>query len=166
MTKAVWSAITTVVLFSTLAVGSAYAQATGTLTVNVNVGAKAKLTIGPGTIAFADADPDVVTTLTSPAVTIDVKARTSAAGSVTLTVLAGGDLVSTGNPNIGINNLEWTTGGTGFAAGTANSTTPQPVGSWSGSGTQSGSQVFTLPNSWTYATGTYSVTLTYTLTAP
>jgi len=40
------------------------------------------------------------------------------------------------------------------------------VGSWSASGSPSGTQTLSLPNSWTYATGTYTVTLNYTLTAP
>jgi hypothetical protein len=80
-------------------------------------------------------------------------------------VLASGDLASGGN-SIAVSNLTWTSSGGGFQAGTSNKTVAQSVGSWSGSGNQSGSQTYALANSWTYATGTYTVTLNYTLTAP
>lgn len=96
---------------------------------------------------------------------IDVKARTSAAGSVTLTVLASGDLASGGN-TIPVANLTWTSSGSGFQNGTSNKTVAQPVGSWTGSGNPNGAQTCALANSWTYVTGTYTVTLNYTLTTP
>jgi hypothetical protein len=173
MTKAIWRATTAaaaIVGFSAVSATTAYAQATGTGTVNVsvNVAAKAKLTLGSASLTFADADPDTTPTLTAPGLAVDVKARTTAAGNVTLTVLASGDLVSAGNPPIAISSLTWSSGsGNGFAAnGVSNSTTPATVGSWTGSGQRAGTQVYSLPNSWTYATGTYATTLTYTLTAP
>jgi len=98
-------------------------------------------------------------------VDIDVKSRTTAAGAVTLTVLASGDLTATG-ASIPVGNLTWTVSGSGFQAGTSNKTTAQTVGGWSGSGNPSGTQTYALANSWSYATGTYTVTLNYTLTAP
>ena len=170
MTKAVWSAVkvaAAVGVFSALSATTAYAQATapGTVNVTVNVAAKAKLTLGAASLVFADADPDTTPTLTAPSLSVDVKARTSSAGSVTLTVLAGGDLIN-GTANIPVTNLAWTSLGAGFVAGASNKTTAQSVGSWAGSGTRTGTQVYTLPNSWAYATGTYTVTLNYTLTAP
>jgi hypothetical protein len=166
MIKAVWSGVSAaaaIFLCST----PALAQAThnGSINVSATVAAKAKLTLGAAAISFADADPDVTPTMTSAAVSIDVKARTSAAGNVTLTVLASGDLVSGGN-SIAISNLTWTATGAGFQAGTSNKTVAQAVGGWVGSGSPSGTQTFSLPNSWTYATGTYTVTLNYTLSAP
>jgi hypothetical protein len=145
-----------------------FAQATANASLNVTaqVAAKAKLTLGVGSITFPDADPDVTPIWSSSAVTVDVKARTSAAGSVTLTVLASGDL-SNGTQTIAITNLTWAGTGTGFTvSGINNKTTAQSVGSWTGSGNQSGSQTFSLPNSWSYATGNYTSTLNYTLTAP
>jgi hypothetical protein len=166
MMKAVWSGIATtaaVVCFST----PVFAQATapGTINVTATVNAKAKLTLGAASISFADADPDTTPSISSAAVSVDVKTRTSAAGSVTLTVLASGDLTSGGN-TIGISNITWTATGAGFQAGTANKTTAQTVGGWTGGGTPSGSQTFALVNNWTYATGSYTVTLNYTLSAP
>ncbi len=166
MMKAVWSGVVTVAAVMLVST-SAFAQASNTASISVtaNVNAKAKLTLGAASITFADADPDVVPTMTSSAVSIDVKARSSAAGAVTLTVLASGDLVSGAN-TIGIGNLTWTATGSGFQAGTSNKTTAQTVGGWTGSGSPSGTQTFALPNSWSYNTGTYTVTLNYTLTAP
>jgi hypothetical protein len=147
---------------------SAYAQpatATASLNVTVNIAAKARLTLGAPSITFADQDPVAFPTLTASALTVDVSARTGPASNVTLTVLATGDL-SSGSATIPVTSLAWTVGGAGFAAGASSSTTAQSVGTWVGSGTRSGSQVYSLPNSWNYAVGTYTTTLNYTLTAP
>lgn len=85
---------------------------------------------------------------------------------MTLTVLASGPLTS-GSDTIAIGTLTWAASGTGFTAtGANNSTTAQTLGQWSGSGNPSGSHTLSLPNLWTYNTGTYTVTLNYTLTAP
>ena len=166
MQRAIWrlSSAAAAVLFLS---SSAFAQATanGSINVTANVNAKAKLTLGAGSITFADADPDTTPLMTATAVSVDVRARTSAAGNVTLTVIATDDLIS-GTDVIGIGNLTWTVAGAGFAAGTSNKTTAQTVGSWTGSGNPLGTQTYRLPNSWTYNTGTYSVTLNYTLSAP
>jgi hypothetical protein len=145
-----------------------FAQATDTanVTISATVAAKAKLTLGSNTVSFADANPDVTPSITATALSVDVKARTTAAGSVTLTVLSGGDLVS-GSDNIAISNLTWTVAGSGMVAGTMNKTTAQSLGSWTGSGNRTGmSQTYALANSWSYAVGSYGATVTYTLTAP
>ncbi len=165
MKKAVWSGIATAAVF--LVGTSAFAQTTVPATVNVtaNVNAKAKLTLGAATLLFDDADPDTDPTIAAPALSVSVKARTTAGAGVTLTVLAGNDLVS-GTDVIPISNLSWAATGTGFSAGTSNKTTAQAVGGWSGSGNQAGSQTYSLLNSWAYATGIYTATLTYTLTVP
>lgn len=132
----------------------------------VTVNARAKLAIGgTGTITFVDADPDVTPTFTSAPISLDVKARTSAGGTVELTVQAGGDFTN-GTDDIPLNTLQWTSTGTGYVNGSSNSTTPQTVGSWIGSGHQSGAHTYTLPNSWSYATGSYAVALNYTLATP
>jgi hypothetical protein len=146
---------------------AAYAQSTAnaSLNVTVNVAARATLTLGAAALNFADADPTTVPVLTAPPVAITVGARTSPTGNVTLTVLATGNLVGTGG-TIPIGNLTWTATGTGFAAGVSNATTAQAVGGWTGPGAQNGTQTFSLPNSWTYGTGSYTTTLNYTLTVP
>ena len=166
MKKAVWSgAVPTAVLL--LGSTAVYAQQTATAAISVtaSVNAKAKLSLGVGTITFADADPDATPLYTSAPVTVDVKARTTAAGNVVLTVLASGDLVSASGA-IPVGTLTWAATGTGFTAtGANNSTTAQTLGQWAGSGNQNGSHTLSLPNLWSYNTGTYTVTLNYTLTA-
>ena len=157
-----------VVLGLFLVTGSAIAAtATSNLSIGATVANTAKLSLGSASIAFPDADPD--TTLSIPStpasVTVDAKAKTTTSGSVTLTVVTGGDLVS-GSDTILIGNVTWTAAGAGFAAGTMNRTTPQSAGSWSGSGNRSGTFSYALANSWAYATGSYTATATYTLTAP
>jgi hypothetical protein len=80
-------------------------------------------------------------------------------------VQAGGDLRS-GLDAIPATQLRWTAAGTGFVGGTMSYAAAQPVASWIGSGAWTGTQSYALVNSWNYPTGTYSATLTYTLTAP
>ena len=167
MKKAVWSgflAATAVLMMSTPLFAQANDAAAIAVTVNVN--ARAKLTLGTAAITWADADPDVVATLSSGAVSVDVKARTSGGSTVALTVLASDDLKS-GTDVITINNLTWSGAGANFAAtGTSNKTTAQSVASFINSGNRSGFQTYSLPNSWSYATGSYTATLNYTLVAP
>lgn len=137
-----------------------------TLTINAAVSARAKLTLGVGAINFAGADPDLVPSIdaTENPVTVAVKAQTGGSSSVTLTVQANGDLQS-GTDTIAISNVGWTATGAGFIGGTM-STTPQPAGSWTGSGQRNGTFSYTLVNSWNYATGNYTQSVVYTLTAP
>jgi hypothetical protein len=169
MKKAVWSGIIAAAGLFVMST-SAFAQQTanGTVTVNATVSARAKLALANSTthtINFGDADPDVTAVLSAPAFNVDVKARTSANSSVTLTVSADGDLMS-GTDAIAISNLRWTATGAQFVNGTSDSASEVAVGSWTGSGSYAGTQTYTLQNSWAYATGNYSVLLTYTLTAP
>ena len=169
MKKAVWSGVLAAfgILAMSTSVFAQAAQATGTVTVNANINPKAKLTLGAASIAFPDLDPDAAPSLTATAaLDIDVKARTASNATVTLTVQAGDDLKS-GSDTITIDKLTWTGAGASFnASGTSNKTTAQTVVSFQNSGTATGSQTYALANSWTYATGAYSATLTYTLTAP
>ena len=169
MKKAVWSGM--LVGVGLLALSTpAFAQATANASVSVtaNVNAKAKLVIDSAAINFPAVvgDPDTTPSIAATALGIDVKARTSANGSVTLTVVATDDLRA-GTASIAISNLTWASSGTNFVAGgTSNTVTPQTVASFTGSGSYSGSQTYSLVNSWAYATGTYTTSLTYTLTAP
>lgn len=168
MKKAVWSGIATaaaVLCFS--APSFAQTTANGAVSVSAVVNARAKLTLGSPSISFADADPDVTASIAATALSVAVEARTTAAATVTLTMQATGDFSEAGGATIPINNLTWTVGGdAGFQAGTASSAAAQTVGSWTGSGDLSGTQTYSLVNSWAYNTGTYSVTLNYTLSAP
>jgi hypothetical protein len=147
-----------------MARGAFAATDTKVLTINATVSARATLTLGVATINFPDADPDAgggVIPATENPVSVTAKIRTSAAGNVTLTCIAGGDL----GP-IPISNVTWTAAGNGFVGGTMSSTVGQSAGSWTGSGNRSSSFSYSLANSWDYAVGSYSQSVTYTLTAP
>lgn len=164
MKKAVWSGIAALVGILALST-PVFAQNTGNINVQVNVNARAKLALGAATITFADADPDVVTTYTSSAISVDVKARTTGGGAVNLTVQAAGNFAN-GSATIPLSSLTWTATGAGFQAGTTDSAAPVTLGSWTNSGNRSGTHTYSLPNSWSYATGTYQVQLNYTLATP
>src|SRR5262249_23089079 len=140
---------------------------TQTATVSAQVNAAASLTLGVNTVTFPNADPGTTPSIaaTEGAIAVTAKARTSAAGAVTLTVVPSADLKS-GSDVIGISNLTWTATGAGYQAGTSNKTTGQTVGAWTGPGVHAGTVSYALANSYSYATGSYSTTLTYTLTAP
>lgn len=142
-------------------------SATSNLTVNATVSAMASLSIGSAAINFPDANPDSTPSIaaTQNPVAVDAKGKTSAGSSITLTLVAADDLTS-GSDTIAISNVTWTASGVGFVEGTMNKTSAQAVGSWTNSGNRSGSLSFALANSWAYATGTYSTTATFTLTAP
>jgi hypothetical protein len=157
------SLISVLVCCLVLVAGGAFAATdTKVLTINATVSARATLTLGVAAINFPDADPDSGPILaTENPVSVTAKIRTSAAGNVTLTCIAGGDL----GP-IPISNVTWTAAGNGFVGGTMSSTVGQSAGSWVGSGNRSSTFSYSLANSWDYAVGSYSQSVTYTLTAP
>ena len=140
---------------------------TRTATATATVGALAKLTLSAATLAFPNADPDTVPDIPASGgpLTITAKVRTTIGSTVMLVVQASDDLRS-GLDLIPASQLRWSAGGTGFVPGTMSRTTAQTVASWVSSGAWTGTQTYTLVNAWNYATGTYSTTLTYTLTAP
>ncbi|MHB8069564.1 MAG: hypothetical protein ACYDIC_16855 [Desulfobaccales bacterium] len=148
--------------------GEAKAFSTNTtVDVAAAIDSAAQLTITPSAINFRDADPDVTRSIPANEnpVSVTAYAQTTGNKTVTLSVIAAGDLVS-GNDRILINNLTWTATGSGFSGGTMSKTSPQTAGSWRRSGTRIGTFSFFLGNSWSYATGNYSQTVTYTLTSP
>ena len=167
MTKAVWTGVVTaaaIVLFASPVLAQAGTD-TASLNISATINSKAKLTLSGG-VSFPDLDPDAQNPLVSTTdVTVGVKARTTASATVTLTVQATGDLVS-GTNTIGIGSLTWVA--TGLNAGTMTKAPAAAftLGSWTGSGTQSGTQTYRLANLWTYVPGTYQTTINYTLTAP
>jgi hypothetical protein len=138
-----------------------------TVSASANIATIAKLALSPASLLFPDADPDLVPSIPSSngPITITAKARSSPGGQVTLTMLASDDLRS-GMDTVPIGALKWTATGDGFVGGTASRTSSQLVAVWAGSGARTGTQVFALDNTWQRATGTYTVTLVYTLTAP
>lgn len=166
MKKAVWSGILAVVGALALSTPAFAQPTTATVTVNATVAAKAKLTVSANAISFADADPDTVSVIpANTGLDITVKARTSVGGSVSLGVVADGPLTGPSG-NIAISALKWSSTGTSFNGTGTSNTSSQTVVSFTGSGTRTGTQSYTLDNSWAYATGSYTAVLTYTLTAP
>jgi hypothetical protein len=161
------SAVVLLILAGVTALTARAAVDTKTATITATVNAAATLTLGANTVTFANASPTASPSIaaTENAISVTVEARTSTAGSVTLTVLAADDLKS-GSDVIDINNVTWTATGSGFVDGTLNKTTGQSVGSWTGPGTHTGTLSYFLANSFSYPTGSYTATITYTLTAP
>lgn len=153
------------ILFS----GGAFAQVTDTepLTINAVVAGAATLVLGTNTINFASADPDTVPNIaaTENPVSVTARVRTGGASTPTLTHIADGPLTN-GGDTIAISNVTWTATGAGFVAGTMSDTVDVSAGSWTGSGERIGTFSYSFANSWAYATGTYTQTSTYTLTAP
>ncbi len=160
-------------VLATLAAAIALAPSLGaistTVTVNVaaTVAATAKLSLTSATISFPDADPDTTPSIAAAEgpITVTAKAKTALGSAVSLTVLAADDLRSPTDV-IAISNVTWTVTGAGFVAGTMNRTAAQTVASWLNSGSRIGTQRYALANSWSYSTGSYSTSATYTLTAP
>ena len=154
-------------LFAAKTVTPVAAQVAATATLNANLGGLAKLSFSTNAISFPDANPDLFPQVAAvpAAVTITAKSRASQGGTVTLTVQASDDLRS-GLQTISANAITWTGSGPGFTTGTLSRTSPQIVASWSGSGVRTGTQSFMFKNLWTYPTGTYTVSLLYTLTSP
>jgi hypothetical protein len=145
---------------------AAVAAQSDTATLNASVSGLARLSLSSGSITFPDADPDAVPFVpASPAaISITAKARATEGGEVTLTVLATDDLRS-GLDTIPASAISWTASGPGFVPGTLSSTAAQLVASWPASGIYTGSQSFLFRNLWTHPTGTYTVTMVFTLSA-
>lgn len=144
----------------------AAAQArSATLAANFNT--IAKLTLSTATVSFPDADPDAIPLVPSSGgpVFISAKARATPGAQVVLTVQAADDLRSGVNV-IPASTITWTASGAGFVGGRLSKAGPVTVGTWSGSGARTGTQQLYFTNLWSHPTGTYTVSLLYTLTSP
>lgn len=142
------------------------AAQTDTANLNASINGLARLSLSTFTITFPDADPDTVPNVPASQgpITITAKARTSVNGGVTLTVLANDDLRS-GLKTIPASAVTWTATGSGFSSGTLSAATAQTVAGWTGSGVRTGTQSFFFRNLWSHPTGTYTLTMTFTLSA-
>jgi hypothetical protein len=156
-----------IVVWVFAALGARAQPQTSTATLTADMRPLAKLALSTTSVSFPDADPDVlaeVPSLGGP-ITITLKSRATAGAQVILTVVASDDLRS-GIQTIGTSAITWTATGPGFQPGTLSKTAPVTIGLWTGSGVRSGTQQLMFQNLWTYATGTYTTSLTYTLTSP
>lgn len=136
-------------------------------TAKVTVAAVAKLSLSSATLSFPDANPDMVPAIPSVGgpITITTRVRATPGSLVTLSVQSSDDL-RFGTATIPASAVRWTATGNGFVDGTMNTAVAQIVATWVGSGARAGTQAYTLANSWNYATGSYSTTFVYTLSAP
>ena len=127
----------------------------------------ARLSLSSNNVSFPDADPDLVPLIPAAAgpITITAKARATPNELVTLTVQAADDLRSGVNV-LPASLITWTASGPGFVSGTLSRSAAQVVATWLGSGVREGTQTYRFENRWTHPSGIYTVTLTYTLTAP
>jgi hypothetical protein len=136
-------------------------------TLNVSINGLARLSLSSTGVSFPDSNPDLMPQV--PGVpgplAVTVKARTTLNATLRLSVLASDDLRS-GVRTLPASTITWTAAGAGFAPGTLNRTTPQTVGTWVGSGVRTGTQSLLFANAWTHPTGTYTLTMTYTLSSP
>lgn len=139
------------------------------ITFSYPLAARAKLNITPATINFPDADPTLFPSVSAAENPIQAAVRIrkdpSAALTATLVCQMTTPLTS-GADTIPASAISWTATGSGFNGGTMNSATPQLVGVWTTSGAYLGNLTFRMNNLWTYATGSYSGTILFTLTAP
>ena len=120
----------------------------------------------PTTITFAAADPDTVPLISASPIRITYIALGQGANPWTITVEAEGQLVS-GTSTIPISNVSWIATPTPtFRNGTL-STVPQVLATGTGLALlQSGDVTFRFTNSWNYNVGTYTQTVTFTLSSP
>lgn len=140
---------------------------TKSVVVKANIGEIVKVVVDTNSITFPNSDPDE--TKRVPAlennVKVTVKARTGGLSTVTLKIIADGDLVS-GADTIPIENVIWQASGEGFRSGTLSKSNLQTAGAWKGSGIHEGVFGYYLLNSWNFLKGNYQATITYTLTSP
>jgi hypothetical protein len=126
------------------------------------------LTISPLVVTFPTTDPDTAPVLNAPPVSVQYRVRGNGSRPWLLTVQASGDLVSI-QSRIPAAAVSWVaTPSPPFLAGTMSSTQAQTVASGNGNVNplSTGTLTFRLTNSWTYDTGTYLQTLTFTLSTP
>ncbi len=165
LTRCGWLLTTLVV--SATAGARAQSSMPGSQSVTFVVTAQAKLTLSAATQTFPNADPDAVPQVPASEgpLTITAKGRTAPGSQMILSVIASNDLRS-GMNVIPVSALTWTATGAGFGPGTMSSSIARRLAAWNSSGFFVGTQTYFFANSWTYATGSYGVTLTYTLSAP
>jgi hypothetical protein len=125
------------------------------------------LSITPRVITFPSSDPDAVPIVSAAPVQISYRVR-QYNGPWSLTLLAGGDLIS-GSSSVDISNVTWVaTPAPPFQNGTLSRTVAQTLATGSGSTNpaRSGTITFRLANSWNYTAATYTQTVVFTLSAP
>ena len=127
-----------------------------------------EMSLSPRVISFPSSDPDAVPIVAAAPVSVSYRVRQNAGSTWSLTVLAGGDLIS-GPSRVDISNVTWiATPAPPFQNGTLSRTVAQRIASGNGNvaNPSTGSVTFRLANAWTYSTGTYTQTVLFTLSSP
>ena len=115
------------------------------------------------TVAY---DPDSVTPITAAPLTVSARARVPPNQRIVMTIQADGPLRS-GSDTIPERKLTWTIAGDGFdPKGMASAAAAHTIGTWRGSGSWSGTQVYEFADSWAYTVGAYSLVMNYTIAMP
>ena len=157
-------------LFGLMGAADSVAQTPATAVVNVSASfaQRVKVAFDRTSVTFNTQAYDVNTVVPVQAapLTVSAKARVPPNQRIVMTVQADGPFVS-GTSTIPANKLSWTMTGAGFqAGGTANANAARMLGSWRGSGDYTGTQTYEFLDSWDYSVGTYTLTMTYTVTLP
>jgi hypothetical protein len=128
-----------------------------------------EMSIVPATVNFTLGDPDTTPEVTAAPMIVTYRIRGLPGNRAwQLTVVAAGDLTS-GASRIDISNVRWTaTPAPPFRNGTLNRTVAQIVAEGTGNANplRIGFVTFRMTNSWTYDSGNYTQTVTFTLSAP
>lgn len=138
---------------------------TGILSVSAINAPGFTLTITGSPLTFPDADPSTTSSIAASNNPLHVSVQvTGGPTSWSLTALATGDL-TTGAANIPISNVTWTSTAPFNLSGTLSKTVAQTIASGTGNANiMNHAMNFFLANSWTYATGSYTATVNFTLT--
>ncbi len=120
-----------------------------------------EVTVTPSSFSYPSADPDTTPVVTAPPLSVDIHVTGNRSWALTI---QGTDLTS-GVHAIPAGNVTWTAtaplNGTG-----ALRTTPQTLATGSGNQNSTSSITFSLQNLWTYNVGTYTQTITFTISSP
>lgn len=126
------------------------------------------LSVTPRTITFPSSDPDAAPFVASPPIQVSYRVRQNSTAPWTMTVLAGGDLIS-GPSAVDISNVSWVASpAPPFQNGTLSKTVAQRLASGTGNvnPVTQGQVTFRLANSWNYSAGVYTQVIVFTLSAP
>ena len=140
--------------------------ASATLVVSPRPASAQVILIAPATISFPSSDPDTVPVISAPSIRVTYLALGPAGRPWTITIRAGGALVS-GASTIPISNVSWlATPSPPFRNGTL-STIAQTLATGTGTAVLArGDVTFQFANSWNYTVGNYTQTITFTLSSP
>lgn len=117
------------------------------------------LSMGAPALHFQATNPGTQPTVPAAENPVAVSVSYSGTSHWALSVLADGDLLSTGS-SIPISQVRWTANGAAFNSGTLSKTSSQVVGTGDVSAT--GSLSFFLADNWSFAAGSYAQTITFT----